>query len=154
MFGNGFESQILLLALHKLRKQFFIVYTVCERIPKKTKRVLRKFGKKHQVILLQSEREDPDYKTWIMEEKALFAESNKVAFSATHYCVITGHKASEPSLMRGFQRGDFDHLVCPFLRCSDEYVQSIYQDMKDHERMGKFLWTNNMSDSHHNIEIL
>ena len=154
LFGNGFESQILLLVLHKLKKKFLVVHAYDDKLWDKTKNVLRHF--KHEYLLLKTDRVTSENKSFCLDasSKAIFFEKMKLGFPFDKYLIVTGFKDSETSLRKALLDGFFEEMYCPLLRYPDESVQMLYQNMTDTESLGKFLWKNNLSDSHHNITIV
>jgi len=150
LFGNGYDSQLLLMALHKLRKKFMVIHAANGRLTKKTKTILKKLGCSH-LILRPYNNGDP-YKKFYTNE-AFCVEDLNFGFSHKDYFIITGFKITEPSLVKAFQRGFFNDLYAPLLRYSDDWIETLYQDMKDTEPLGEFLYENIQSDSHHNITI-
>jgi len=151
LFGNGYESQLLLVALHKLRKKFCIVHVTTDKLSRKTRNVLTKF-KHQQHLILRVEQINGGYKTFYGGEP-FSAEDLNFGFSAKDYFIIAGFKTSEPSLVKAFHNEVFDDLYCPFLWCDDDLIEVLYQAMKDNEHIGSFMFDNLDSDSHHNIII-
>ena len=149
--GNGFESQILLLALHRLRKRFVIVHIADTKVGKKVRQVLSKFRNMYTIIL-RPERSKDGYKVFENRE-AWTPEDLRWGFSPKDYLVVTGFKLSEHYLLKAFYKDVFGGVYSPLLRYCDEDVQALYQDMKDNEPLGQFLFDNLTSDSHHNITI-
>jgi len=152
LFGNGYESQILLLALHRLKKKFIIVHVAEKNVPFKTRRILWQF-KNQTHLILRPRIEDKSFKSFYCGN-AICVEDLNVGFSGNDYFIISGFKLSEDSLSQAYYEGTFNSMYCPFLRYADEQIASLYQDMKDNDSLGSFLWKNITSDSHHNIEIL
>jgi hypothetical protein len=153
LFGNGYESQILLAALQKLGKPFTIVHAVYgEKLGVETRRMLNKFKKKSRIIL-RPRKKNFESKVWTLNSHALCFEDLNYGFSQKDYLLIGGYKISEPTLIKSYENGSFNGLYCPLLRCSDEWIQRLYQDLKDNEPMGNFFHQNLASDSHHNIEV-
>jgi len=151
LFGNGYDSQIILMALHKLKKHFILVHVAEDKISSKILKVMSRFVGKNKVIL-RPHRIHNDYKTFY-NDNAFCVEDLNNGFSSKDYLIIAGFKLSEPSLIKAFYRGDFDSLLCPLLRYTDGDIEVLYQDMKDTEKFGDFLFSNLTSDSHHNIVI-
>ena len=151
LFGNGYDSQILLAVLLKLKKKFMIIHNANNVSPKKVNRVLSKARQK--TLILRPYEEEKTYKTF-SHDKAFCFEKLNFGFSSEDYFIIAGFKISEPSLIKGYFNGLFKTLYCPLLLYSDEWIQTLYQDMKDNEKIGEFLFENLTSDSHHNIAII
>jgi len=151
LFGNGYESQLLFVALHRLRKKFTVVHIVDYVLSKKTRHVLSQFSQ-YSSLLLRPYRKHDGFKTFY-GGNVFSSEDLDFGFSEKDYFIIAGFKASEPSLRKAFNRGIFNKLYCPFLRFSDEWVETLYQDMKDNDAIGEFMFENLNSDSHHNITI-
>ena len=150
--GNGYESQILLLALHRLRKKFLIVHVADNKVCGKVRRVLSKFRSVYTFIL-RPEREEDGMKCFSNHD-AFAPEGLRYGFSAKDYLVVAGFKLSESALCQAYYSGTFEDIYTPLLRYCDEDVQELYQDMKDNEPLGQFLFDNLTSDSHHNIEVV
>jgi len=153
LFGNGYDSQILFMALHELGKRFIVVHAVNgdKILSRKTTRILKKFGYPH--IILRPDDKDAHYKSFCGGDPFTF-EKMTIGFSAKDYFIIAGFKAdTEPPLVKAFYNGAFDELYCPLLRLCDENIEQLYQDMKDNTRLGDFLFENLNSDSPHNITI-
>lgn len=150
LFGNGYDSQLLLMALHKLRKKFTVIHSVNGRFSKKTRNILQKVG--CQYLVLRPHNGEDNYKKFYGGNTFLIEDLN-FGFSSKDYFIITGFKITEPSLVKGFHRGLFNNLYAPLLRYSDDWVETLYQDMKDTEPLGEFFYENIQSDSHHNISI-
>lgn len=153
-FGGGYDSQILLLALHKVRRKVTVIHLVHneDKIPKKIKNVLKLFSKNTN-IFMRSDQEEDGSKTWGSHQGIFFSEKNGIGFGKKEYLLITGHKMTEPLITRYFMNDKHNILYSPLLRYCDESIQELYQDMKDNERLGKTLFENLWSDSHHNIKI-
>ena len=151
LFGNGYESQLHIVALLKLQKTFRIIHVADDTLDRKTKRVLLK--SRQRFLIFRPYRKDEKYKAFTCND-AICPEELNFGFSSKDYFIIAGFKASEPSLIKGFYNGLFDSMYCPFLRYSDEWIQTLYQDMKDNEKIGGFMFDNLDSDSHHNITII
>ena len=150
-FGNGYDSQLLLLALSKLRKSFTIVHVASERLNQKVKNIFNSFSD-HQKIILRPHSRKKHFKTFYNDDAFCFEDLN-FGFSPHDYFIVAGFKLTEPSLVKAYHRGDFHDLYCPLLRYPDEWIETLYQDMKDTEKLGKFMHDNLTSDSHHNIQI-
>lgn len=150
LFGNGYESQLLFTALHKLRKKFSVIHVADKVLSAKTRRILFHFKQHH--LILRPDRKNHSYKTFYGGD-VFTCEDIDFGFSAKDYFIIAGFKLSEPSLIKGYMRGSFKNLYCPLLRYSDEWIETLYQDMKDNEQIGEFMFDNLESDSHHNITI-
>ncbi len=148
-FGGGYESQILLGVLLKLRKEFLIVHNVMGGIGCKVREVLSFSGQRY--LLLRNWKENKDTKVFTSEPFCF--EENECGFSEKDYLLIAGFKLSEPYLVKAFYKGVYNSLYCPLLRMCDEDVEQIYQDMKDGEKFGSFMFEHLASDSHHNIVI-
>ena len=149
--GNGYESQILLLVLRRLQKKFLIVHVADNKVCGKVRRVLSKFRSAYTVIL-RPERTEDGMKCFKNQE-AFTPEDLRYGFSRKDYLVIVGLKLSEPLLCQAYYSGTFEDVCTPLMRYCDEDVQELYQDMKENEPLGQFLFDNLTSDSHHNIEI-
>jgi len=154
LFGNGFESQILLQVLLKLRKSFLVVHVAHESKVTKVMKIVHKFKLKH--LILRSTEYDKENKTWtIFEQKdGICADELNFGFSNKDYLIVSGFELGEPKLVKAFEQGYFDMMYCPLLRLCDEDIECLYQNMKDEEQNGKFLYSNLTSDSHHNILIV
>ena len=149
LFGNGYESQIILMALHKLGKKFTIIHCATgERLTSRTLKVISKFVGKNKLIL-RPYKKNKAYKIFYAGDNAFCIEDLTFGFSPKDYLIIAGFNLTEPPLMRGFQNGIFDDILCPLMRYCDEHTEKLYQDMKDTERLGAFLHENMDSDSHH-----
>jgi len=151
-FGNGYDSQLLLMALHKLKKKFTIVYIVHGKFTKKTRNVLQKFAQNPKIILRPRE-EEKEFKNFYNGDGFCF-EDMDFGFSPKDYLIVAGFKANtEPSLIRAFYNDAFCDLYVPLLRYTDDWIERLYQEMKDSEKLGQFMYDNLQSDSHHNITI-
>jgi len=150
-FGNGYDSQLLLMALHKLRKKFKVVHVASEELSRKVQNIFSRL--KHEVILLRPHRVDKGFKQF-HNDNAFCCEDLNFGFSTKDYFLIAGFNLTEPTLMKAYQRGVFRNLYCPLLRYPDEWITTLYQDMKDTEKLGEFMHDNLTSDSHHNIKIV
>jgi len=150
LFGNGYESQLLLAVLLKLQKKFTIVHVAEEHIPKKVRSVLSKTQQRN--LIFRPWRKDKRHKTFYASNTICLEDLN-FGFSSKDYFILAGFELSEPSLVKGFMNGLFKDMYCPLLRYSEEWIQRLYQDMKDNEEVGDFLFDNLTSDSHTNITI-
>lgn len=148
-FGGGYESQILLGTLLKLHKDFLIVHNIMGKTSRKVRKVLAYSGRRR--LLLRNYQEDEDIKSFLA--KPFCFEENECGFSEKDYLLIAGFKLSEPYLVKAFYKGHYNSLYCPLLRMCDEDIERIYQDMKDQEEFGGFLYEHLASDSHHNITV-
>lgn len=153
LFGNGYESQIVLLALQKLHKKFTIIHAFNYTLCRKTRTVLKKF-KKPTILFQVYDGEDKENKTWSIVNKAIFFEKISLGLPFNHYVIVTGFQmGGDSKLIKAFHQGMFENMYSPLLRYPEEFIQTIYQDMIDNEPLGKFLWQNNESDSLTNIEV-
>jgi hypothetical protein len=145
-YGNGYESQLLLMALHKTRRKFIIVHvTFNGSLNEKTRNILRKFSQYNQIILCANP-EDVKKKSWHVIGKTISIEKLDTGFSSEFYHMIFGIKIDELSLVKAWENNAFENLNCPFLRFPDEEIEKLYSDMVDTERMGKFMRENLTSD--------
>jgi len=140
------------MALHELGKQFLVVHATNngDFLSKKTNHILKRFGYPH--IILRPDDKNTHYKSFYGGDPFTF-ETLRFGFSPKDYFIITGFKATEPFLKRGWENHAFDDYYCPLLRCCDENIEQLYQDMKDNTPLGDFMFENLNSDSHHNIQI-
>lgn len=151
LFGNGYESQIMLLALRTLGKKFTIVHAASDGLSRKTSTVLSKF-RMYPRIILRPTRKQRKFKTFYCWPFSL--EGMTCGFSKKDYLIVSGFQTGgEPILRQALDRNFFEAIYSPLLRCSDEYIGQIYQDMKDNHRLGSFMHTNLASDSSHRINI-
>ena len=149
-YGGGYDSQLLLVALSKIRRHITVAHTIL--FPKSYWKHIRKVQTKypqHHWIKLRANIDDADTKTWTIYNETLFTEEHKLGFSSKDYTIILGHKLHEPYQIKAFEYGVFKSFVTPLLRYSDEWVACLYQDMKDTEQLGKFLHSHLVSDSPH-----
>jgi hypothetical protein len=151
LFGNGYDSQLLLAVLLKLRKTFTIAHLAEQTLDRKVLAVLQKANQRN--VIFRPDRKHVGYKTFYGGD-IISLEDLMFGFSAKDYFIIAGFKLSEPSLMKAYEKGTFDNMYCPLLRYSDGWIETLYQDMKDNEEIGSFLFENNTTDSHHNISII
>jgi len=150
LFGNGYESQLMLATLLKLRKKFTIIHVAEKHVTKKVRSVLLK--SQQRTLILHPYRENKGYKTFYNDGVVCLEDLN-FGFSPKDYFIVSGFNLSEPSLVKSYLKGTFNGMYCPLLRYSEEWIQELYQDMKDNEEIGSFLFDNHTSDSHHNIVI-
>ena len=155
-FGGGYDSQILLYALSKVRRKFTAVHCLGyeEPIPDKIKTVLKHFKGVLPIFLRVCYRHRK-YKTWYFQNNIWLQDKQLAGFCTNDYCLVTGHEANETSLHINFIEKKMENdIFCPLIRYSDDYISMIYQDMKDDWCHGEILYENSMSDSHHpNIKI-
>lgn len=145
-YGNGYESQLLLMALLKTRRKFTIVhiaYNGC--LPRKTSIVLRKFKKYHPIILHAKPAKNGK-KTWGNDGKMFEIEDSNIGLSMNSHHIIFGMKLDEPSIVKAWQKNALEGLDCPLLRFPDEEIDRLYSDMVDTEPLGKFMKKNLTSD--------
>lgn len=153
-FGNGYDSQILLASLSKIRRKIIVVYVQLGKNPKgllKAKRIAQKFAKFTWLFLRvdPNAMDEKETKTWTVTEQVFLTENHSLGFGFKDYVLITGHKLHEPYQIKAFEKGLFKNLFCPLLRFSDDWITRLYQNMKDTDPLGKFLNENLDSDSAH-----
>jgi len=146
-YGNGYESQILALALHKMHKSFTFVHVASPHVDtQKVKRVMKKLGNNIPIILhipIKSQQ----FKSFEIYGPLLIPEESFAGFSLKDYCIVTGFKLDEPSIVKCFMSGGFERMYSPLMRCPDEYVEDVYEEIENSGKLGKFMSKNLTSDS-------
>ena len=147
LFGNGYESQILLSVLNHLNKKCTIVHVAHGKLNSKTIRVFHHF-RQHNHLIMRPYEASKHYKTFTVGD-AVCPDVLDFGFSHKDYLIMAGFKLSEPILTKAHERGLFKNMYCPLLRYSNDWIETLYQDMKDNETIGDFMFDNLNSDSHH-----
>lgn len=156
MYGGGYDSQILLYALSKIKRKFIAVKVLSDKeaLADEFKTSISLF-KGVTPIFLRTRPKSKAYKTWYWECSHLWLQDSQIAgFSKKDYCIVTGHKANETSLKKFFIENKMEtELYCPLIRYSDDHITAIYKDMLNWKH-GKTLLMNCISDScHPNIKV-